>query len=290
MPLLRQCRTRTPNIPVLQMWLSACFFIPAGVRSYATDAMFFFGQHLRTEVPSPVNPTSYIANYDNSGHAAAFMIDQLLSYQPAQQHMSDFFKGWMAGSNSAQIPVLFVTPKGLHYLAGSPTAGDEPLPNAATASMLALFYAHNPRVQARGLSDYVMNNMDCFALQQVVYTLGGQIGRGRSFVVGVGSNPPIRPQSRQASCPPSGTKCTVANALVSTDPNPFVVKGAVVAGPDGSDGYKDDRASDQSRVSVAYNVPFMGTIAGLLQHGVKPSLCQKEHGLFQSTFLSATPN
>ncbi|KAF6262069.1 Six-hairpin glycosidase-like protein [Scenedesmus sp. NREL 46B-D3] len=191
-----------------------------------------------------------------SRHVAALLLDQLLGFAPAQQHMLDFFKGWMTGLSAAKTPVLFVTPKGLHYLAGHPSAGDEPLPNAAHAAMLALLYAHSPRAQARGLTPYVVQNMECFALQQATYVLGGQRGKERSFVVGLGSNPPAKPQHRQASC---------ASGLMRV------------------------RSSEQSRVSVAYNVPFMGAVAGLLQHAVSPANCQKEHGLFQDMFLAGTP-
>uniref|UniRef100_A0A383VAT7 cellulase n=1 Tax=Tetradesmus obliquus TaxID=3088 RepID=A0A383VAT7_TETOB len=266
---------------------AAWLFAATGVRSYASDSQFFFTQHLARETPN--NPTSYISNYENSAHIAALLLDQQLGFPPAQRHMLDFFKGWMTGLSTAKTPVLFVTPKGLHYLAGHPAAGDEPLPNAAHAAMLALLYAHSPRAQARGLTPFVVQNMECFALQQVNYVLGGQRGKARSFVVGLGSSPPTKPQHRQASCASGVLKCTVANSLATEGPNPNVLKGAIVAGPDSSDGFADDRSSEQSRVSVAYNVPFMGTVAGLLQHAVSPANCQKEHGLFQDIFLAATP-
>jgi hypothetical protein len=261
----------------------------AGVRSYASDSQFFFTQHLARETTSPPNPTSYISNYDNSAHMAALLLDQQLGFAPAQKHMLEFVKGWMTGLSAAKTPVLFVTPKGLHYLAGHPSAGNEPLPNAAHAAMLALLYAHSPRAQARGLAPFVVQNMECFALQQIMYVLGGQRGKARSFIVGLGSNPPTKPQHRQASCSSWLSRCTVGNSLAFEGPNPNLLKGAVVAGPDGSDAFSDDRSSEQSRVSVAYNVPFMGTVAGLLQHAVSSANCQKEHGLFQDIFLTATP-
>lgn len=279
------CNLSMQLLPLLCCGLLAT----AGVRSYASDSQFFFTQHLARESSSPPSPTSYIANYDNSGHVAALLLDQLLGFAPAQQHMLDFFKGWMTGLSAAKTPVLFVTPKGLHYLAGHPSAGDEPLPNAAHAAMLALLYAHSPRAQARGLTPYVVQNMECFALQQATYVLGGQRGKERSFVVGLGSNPPAKPQHRQASCASGLMRCSVANSLAPADPNPQVLKGAVVAGPDGGDAFADVRSSEQSRVSVAYNVPFMGAVAGLLQHAVSPANCQKEHGLFQDMFLAGTP-
>lgn len=175
-------------------------------------------------------------------------------------------------------------------MVGSNAAGDEPLANAATAATYALIYARGQRAQQRGLNPYVQTNMECFALQQITYTLGGQMGAKRSFVVGFGNKAPNRAQHRQASCPADqSVKCTVADALLSINPNPNVIKGAVVAGPDGEDYFANDRTSDQSRVSVTSNVPFMAAVAGLLHHDINPTQCRQGQGLFQSTFYSFTP-
>lgn len=182
------------------------------------------------------------------------------------------------------------TYRGLNFLAGSNAAGDAPVVNAATAATYALIYARSQRAQQRGMVPYVRTNMECFALQQVTYTLGGQMGVTHSLVVGMGKNAPTRPQHRQASCPANPLqKCTVDNALLSPNANPNVIKGAVVAGPDGADWYADDRTSDQSRVSVTYNVPFMAAVAGLLHNDINPTQCRQGQGLFQSTFYPFTP-
>jgi hypothetical protein len=54
--------------------------------------------------------------------------------------------------------VLLVTPRGLSWL------GDEPLPSAASASLLTLLYASTTAKKHGG---FVTTNMRCFALQQV---------------------------------------------------------------------------------------------------------------------------
>jgi hypothetical protein len=54
--------------------------------------------------------------------------------------------------------VLLVTPRGLSFL------GDEPLPAAASASLLTLLYAST---QPKKHSSFINTNMRCFALQQV---------------------------------------------------------------------------------------------------------------------------
>jgi hypothetical protein len=121
----------------------------------------------------------------------------------------------------------------------------------------------------------------------VTYALGGALGRGRSFVVGLLANSPTRPAHPQASCPP-GAPCNVA-ALASAQPNPQGITGALVAGPDESDGYADDRSSAQSVVSPLHNIPFAAAMAGLLQHGVVGTQCQRGQGLYQQLFTSQTP-
>lgn len=123
----------------------------------------------------------------------------------------------------------------------------------------------------------------------MTYALGGQLGKGRSFIVGVGDNAPTRPAHPQASCPLGASKCDLS-ALASPEPNPKTITGAVVAGPDGEDKYADDRTSQQSAVSPMFNIPYAAALAGLLQHNVVPNECQRSQGLYQTTFLSYTPS
>lgn len=254
----------------------------AGVRSYAVDAEFFFRQHQLVEAPKTHNSLYYVPSYDNSAWSSAMMLAQL-DFAPAKQQLAEFFRGWMSGSDSSNNPVLLVTPRGLHYL------GNTPVPTAAQAGMLALIYAHSTRGAKGGLSEHIISNMECFALQQVSYTLGGQMGKGHSFVVGLGDNAPTRPAHPQASCPGGSSTCDITS-LSSSDVNPHVITGAVVAGPDGDDRYADDRTSTQSAVSPLFNIPYAAAVAGLLQHNVLSSQCQRNQGLYQTTFLRYTPS
>jgi hypothetical protein len=254
----------------------------AGVRSYAIDAEFFFRQHQLIEAPKVSGPLYFAPTYDNSAWSAAMMLAQVMDFAPAKQELVNFFRGWMSGSDSSNNPVLFVTPRGLHYL------GDTPVPTAAQAGMMALIYAHSTRGARGGLSNQVIANMECFALQQVTYALGGQMGKGRSFIVGLGDNAPLRAAHPQASCA-AGARCDIS-ALASPDINPYLIKGAVVSGPNGKDGYADDRTSEQSRVSPMFNIPYAAAVAGLLQHDVLSTQCQRNQGLYQTTFLSYTPS
>ena len=68
---------------------------------------------------------------------------------------------------------------------------------------------------------------------QVRYMLGSS---GQSFVVGWGANAPSHIPDPAASCPASVQPCTglVATSpqYSSPDPNPHVLSGALVSGPD----------------------------------------------------------
>jgi len=76
------------------------------------------------------------------------------------------------------------------------------------------------------------------AKQQMEYILGST---GRSFVVGFGINPPMRPHHGASSCPTRPEQCSQNIAANSLDPNPQVLYGALVGGPGVKDDYEDVR-------------------------------------------------
>lgn len=99
-----------------------------------------------------------------------------------------------------------------------------------------------------------------FARQQIHYMLGST---GRSFVVGFGKNPPQRPHHRSSSCGNPPQPCDW-NDFNSPDPNPHVLFGALVGGPDEYDNYKDDRGDYvKNEVACDYNAGFQSAVAAL---------------------------
>ncbi|KAF2358942.1 Glycoside hydrolase family 9, partial [Trinorchestia longiramus] len=101
-----------------------------------------------------------------------------------------------------------------------------------------------------------------WAQQQINYVLGSS---GRSYVVGYGENHPQRPHHRGSSCPDLPEVCDSGWALNQQGPSPQVLYGAMVGGPDQSDGYTDDRNDYvHNEVAVGYNVAFTGALAALI--------------------------
>jgi len=105
-----------------------------------------------------------------------------------------------------------------------------------------------------------------FARQQIHYMLGGH---GRSLVVGYGVNPPQRPHHRSSSCPNTPAPCTW-NEYNAPGPNPQVLNGALVGGPNAQDVYNDSRSDFISNeVACDYNSGFQGAVAGLKFAGMR---------------------
>jgi endoglucanase len=90
---------------------------------------------------------------------------------------------------------------------------------------------------------------------------------GRSFVVGFGNNPPKNAHHAGASCPDRPASCDW-DQFDSTKPNPQILYGALVGGPNGftDDTYKDSRSDyETNEVTCDYNAGFTGALAGLFE-------------------------
>jgi hypothetical protein len=103
--------------------------------------------------------------------------------------------------------------------------------------------------------------------QQIDYLLGNN-PIGMSFQIGYGSRYPLRPHHRSSSCKTTeecgGCACDW-NDFNSPDPNPQVLQGALVGGPDHNDQYNDSRQDYvHAEVATDYNAAFQGALAALV--------------------------
>ncbi|UJR11738.1 hypothetical protein I4U23_015919 [Adineta vaga] len=117
------------------------------------------------------------------------------------------------------------TPKGLCYIHDYKT-----LPRLGNLAFACLQAA-----------DIGINSVEYFNFtkQQIGYILGDS---GRSYVVGIGQNYPQRPRDRGSSCAARPPICT-REILRNPDPNPYLLVGALVDGPDEKDVFEDDRTN-----------------------------------------------
>lgn len=105
------------------------------------------------------------------------------------------------------------------------------------------------------------------AKKQVDYILGDN-PMGLSYMVGYSNYYPQRIHHRASSLPsikdhPQFIACKEGSIYYnSTNPNPNVLVGAIVGGPDENDDYLDDRSDfRQSEPTTYINAPFIGVLA-----------------------------
>lgn len=131
---------------------------------------------------------------------------------------------------------------------------------AANYAAIALFAA-NLKPQMSQASSY-----RSYATAQLDYMLGNN-KRDSSYVVGVGNNPPGSPHHRGSSCwdwwsLPAAT-CSW-DAYNSGSPNPHILYGALVGGPNQNGDYSDSRNDfEANEVAMDYNAGFQAALAGL---------------------------
>ncbi|CAH1790308.1 unnamed protein product [Owenia fusiformis] len=191
-------------------------------------------------------------NYD-AGTAHEFSWDsklvgaQLILYQTTgdarySAPVTSFVDPWLRGGSK------LYTPKGLAW--HSQWGANRYSANTAFIALVAAQAGLKPEAY----SD--------FALSQVNYMLGDG---GRSYVVGFGNNPPLRPHHASSSCPWRPAPCSW-NDYNNPAPNPHTLYGALVGGPGQYDDY-EDRRNDyvKNEVATDYNAGFQGALAGLKQ-------------------------
>jgi len=145
---------------------------------------------------------------------------------------------WINGERYTEKGLVWMNDKG-------------PNRNAANSAFIAMVAAKHGILPTKGVK---------FARSQIKYILGDA---GRSFVVGFGSTPPLRARHRAASCKNDpADPCDWKDFDLST-PNPHVLNGALVEGPDQSDYYEDNRKTHFNEVRCDYNSGFQGAVAGL---------------------------
>ena len=186
-----------------------------------------------------LNPWSF--SWDEKTPGAQLLLAKVTGKTSYNRDVQTFLDSWLPGGD---VPY---TPKGLAW-----RAKWAPNRYSANVAFLALLAAD------MGLKPSVYRG---FARKQIHYMLGDT---GRSYVVGFGTNPPQRPHHASSSCPLAPSSCGW-NEFNNPGPNPQVLQGALVGGPDQNDQYQDRRNDYiMNEVTTDYNAGFQSAVAGLI--------------------------
>lgn len=214
-----------------------------------------------------------IFGWDNK-HAGArvllskeFLLRNVKSLQDYKGHADNYICSLLPSQTK-------YTPGGLLY-----TLQDSNLQYVTSSSFLLFTYAKylssSKQVVSCGGMTYSPQRLRAIAKRQVDYILGDNPLK-MSYMVGYGSHYPKRIHHRGSSLPckanhPQHIPCSAGfQSLYSSAPNPNILVGAVVGGPDSMDRFPDDRNDyEQSEPSTYINAPFVGSLA-YLAHSTMP--------------------
>ncbi|XP_077990956.1 endoglucanase F-like [Glandiceps talaboti] len=223
-----------PTVGNKLAWAAAWIHYATGSKKHLADAKKYYRDY-------KLRGRSYSFGWDNSTPGVQLLLYLLTGEELYKDNFTKYLDCWMPNNK------LAYTPKGLVYR-------NEwgPLRYAANNAFLAVL-----------ASDYEINRETYlnFAMKQIHYILGDS---GRSFVCGFGINPPHRPHHRASSTLISADRRKARELFLSPGPNPNILYGAMVGGPDINDNYNDTRGNYvMNEVATDYNAGFQSAIAGL---------------------------
>ncbi|XP_010906451.1 endoglucanase 1 [Elaeis guineensis] len=192
-----------------------------------------------------------------------FLRNKIQQLELYKVHSDNYICSLVPGANGFQAQY---TPGGLLY-----KEGDSNLQYVTSATFLLLTYAtylnSDGGSVSCGASKITAPQLISLAKKQVDYILGQNPAK-MSYMVGFGERYPLHVHHRGSSIPsvhahPSHVSCNDGfQYLYSGSPNPNVLVGAVLGGPDGNDGFSDDRNNYQQTEPATYiNAPMVGALA-----------------------------
>ncbi|XWS76594.1 hypothetical protein CRYUN_Cryun01aG0190000 [Craigia yunnanensis] len=195
----------------------------------------------------------------------AFLVQKLQSLHDYKGHADNFICSLIPGApfSSAQY-----TPGGLLF-----KMSDSNMQYVTSTSFLLLTYAKYltsaHQVVNCGGTTVTPKRLRTIAKKQVDYLLGDNPLK-MSYMVGYGPRYPRRIHHRGSSLPsvakhPAKIQCSAGfNFMNSRSPNPNILVGAVIGGPDQHDRFPDQRSDyEQSEPATYINAPLVGALANL---------------------------
>ncbi|XP_072960318.1 endoglucanase 3-like [Typha angustifolia] len=195
----------------------------------------------------------------------AFLVQNVRSLHDYKGHADSFICSLIPGTSFSQTQY---TPGGLLF-----KLSDSNMQYVTSTSFLLLTYAKyltfSKQVVTCGGVTVTPKKLRSIAKRQVDYLLGDNPLR-MSYMVGYGPKYPERIHHRGSSLPsvsahPARIACSAGFAALNTAaPNPNVLTGAVIGGPDAMDRFPDQRSDyAQSEPATYINAPLVGSLAYL---------------------------
>ncbi|KAH9329985.1 hypothetical protein KI387_002093 [Taxus chinensis] len=196
--------------------------------------------------------------------AKEFLVNNVKSLEEYRGHADNFICSLLPGTSSSQY-----TPGGLLF-----TLSESNLQYVTSTTFLLFTYAQylsDSKQVVRCANNVVTpTTIRTLAKRQVDYILGDN-SLGMSYMVGYGAKFPQHIHHRGSSLPsifnhPERISCDDGFniGLNGNDPNPNILVGAVVGGPDNKDQFRDDRNDySHSEPATYINAPLVGSLAFL---------------------------
>lgn len=216
-------------------WAAAWLYIATDDESYLTDAKTYFAQ-------ADTNH-KWAHCWDNVSIGAATLLAMETNDATYKKLVEDNLDYWTTGVNGEKITY---TPQGLAWLDSWGS-----LRYSTTEAFIALLYS-----ESDACPDSKKDIYYDFGVAQVNYALGDS---GRSYLIGFGENYPQNPHHRTAQGSYSNNMNEPAEAR-------HTLYGALVGGPDASDGYQDEVSNYvNNEVACDYNAGIVGALACLYE-------------------------
>ncbi len=218
-------------------WAATWLYLATGDSTYLTKAESYVPNWGKENQTSTIT-YKYTQCWDDVHYGAELLLARITGKAIYTESMERCLDWWTTGYNGERVTY---TPKGLAWLQqwGS-------LRYATTTAFLASVYA-----KWSGCSTTKAATYKAFAKSQVDYALGST---GQSYEIGYGTNYPLHPHHRTA-------ESSWADSMTVPGYSRHTLVGALIGGPDSSDGYTDSESNyTQNEPACDYNAGFVGAL------------------------------
>ena len=221
-------------------WAATWLYLATNDSTYLSKAESYV-KHWNRQGQSDLIEYKYTQSWDDVHYGAELLLARLTGKPVYTESLERTLDWWTTGYDGEKVTY---TPKGLAWLQqwGS-------LRYSMTTAFLASVYAKWSGCSAAKAAVY-----KAFAKSQVDYALGSS---GHSYEIGFGKDYPEHPHHRTA-------ESSWADSMTVPGYSRHTLVGALVGGPDSSDGYTDEESNyTQNEPACDYNAGFVDALTEL---------------------------